>query len=318
MNLVQLCQRTAILMIVFVLSSLSHWLPVVAQSTAATAGPDLIVKSITVNPPNPGNGDVADIAIVIRNIGDAPANGFYTYLYVDPTAMPPVAETVYVTPFYYGIDLLPNTEATFTRTEHAFTADKPLIAAYVDPPWENRVQESNEANNLATLPSQPPPPPTPDAYEPDNSCGGAKAITTDGTQQVRNLYRKNNEPDLDLVTFEATAGVRPTISKRLPPVRIQILSWASRSIVSTRRRWVVGPRSPSPPPETAPITLQSATTKNHTAQTTATAFRSPPIWAVWKPIRATTAVRTRAICRPMRPNNMPFVSRAGLIGSNFQ
>ena len=121
----------------------------VAGSLAATAtpAPDLQIAGVTVTPPNPGPGATGDIAIVIKNGGTAPVAGFYLYLYVDPAEEPPVATTPYTARTFFGVTLEPNGVFVWTRTGHAFTG-APKLSVWVDPPWENRVKESNEANNL--------------------------------------------------------------------------------------------------------------------------------------------------------------------------
>lgn len=121
----------------------------VAGSLAVTAtpAPDLLIAGVTVTPPNPGPGTTGDIAVVIKNGGTAPVSGFYVYLYVDPTAQPPVVTTPYTTRTFFGVTLEPNGVFVWTRTGHPFT-NAPRIYVWVDPPWENKVQESNEANNL--------------------------------------------------------------------------------------------------------------------------------------------------------------------------
>jgi len=169
--------------------------PLLAETTAA---PDLIVESITVTPPNPGPGSTGDITIRVKNIGDGATSGLMrVYLYIDPAEVPPTQNTSYLQRWGYSLTLLPGGVFEVSRTGHPFTSANPKIYAWVDPPWENGVAEANEANNFY--------PPLGDAYENDNECGKAKAITTDGVAQRRDL-RPDPATDVDWVSFTGNSG----------------------------------------------------------------------------------------------------------------
>lgn len=169
-----------------------------------TAAPDLVITAITLTPPNPGAGDTADIHIMVKNQGDGPTTSAFTvYLYVEPATVPPTQSTPAVTNLIYGLALPPGGVFTFTRTGQTFTNANPQLYAWVDPPWENQVAEANENNNLFPAPTNPG---SPDAYENDDTCANAKASTTDGAEQQRNLFR-NPGPDSDWIKFNGVSGV---------------------------------------------------------------------------------------------------------------
>lgn len=138
----------------------SSTLPDTHQALVVASAPDLLVESITLNPPNPGVGGVADITVVIKNQGDADAAGFTVYLYVEAADDPPTQGTTATAQTFYGLTLPPNGLFTWKRTEQPFTTAQPVIYAWVDPPWENRIVEANEENNLARLPTVATPTPT--------------------------------------------------------------------------------------------------------------------------------------------------------------
>jgi hypothetical protein len=171
--------------------------PALAETNVA---PDLIIESITVSPPNPGPGTTGDITIRVKNIGDGPTSGLMrVYLYIDPAEAPPTQNTPYLQRWGYGLTLLPGGTFEVSRTGHPFTGANPKLYAWIDPPWENGVAESNEANNFY--------PPLGDAYEDDNECGKAKAITTDGVAQRHDL-RPDPATDVDWVIFTGNSGKR--------------------------------------------------------------------------------------------------------------
>lgn len=188
-----------------------------APIAAPTAGPDLVITSLTVTPPNPGAGQLANITVVVTNQGDAATPDtaeFNVYLYINPGAVPPTQATPYISLFTQGIPLLPGGTFTWTRTDQPFPGPDAKVYAYVDPAWENGVAESNENNNLFPNPVDPTPTPTPtvppsaggDSYEEDDTCAQAKPITTDGVEQQHNLGREPNT-DLDWVQFQGVANV---------------------------------------------------------------------------------------------------------------
>lgn len=165
-------------------------------------GPDLIIESITLTPADPGAGGTADIEVVVKNQGDAATTaGFNIYLYVEPADEPPTQSTPYTTFAAYALPLPAGSSFKYTRTGQVFNASPPVVYAWVDPPWENHVIESNEDNNLFPSVTS-----APDSYEDDDICANAKDITTDGTVQDRNLYRDPNS-DVDWIKFNGVGGV---------------------------------------------------------------------------------------------------------------
>lgn len=122
--------------------------PLVATTiTPVIIGPDLMIAAVTVNPPTPTIQSTGDIQIVVQNRGTRPAAGFTVYLYVDAVDHPPTVTTPAVTHLFYNTTLAPGGIFTWTRTAHRFTRVAPAIQVWVDPPWENRVAETNERNN---------------------------------------------------------------------------------------------------------------------------------------------------------------------------
>lgn len=190
-----------------------------APQVNPTAGPDLVIESVTISPPNPAPGQLANITVVVKNQGDAPTPDtaeFNVYLYINPSEVPPGKTTPYISLFTQGIPMAPQSNFTWTRTEQPFPAANAKVYAYVDPAWENQVAESNENNNLYPNTVDPTPTPTPtpttpptgsgDAYEEDDTCTQAKPITTDGAEQQHNLARTPNA-DFDWVQFQGVANV---------------------------------------------------------------------------------------------------------------
>lgn len=188
-----------------------------ATGAAPAASPDLVITSLTITPPNPGAGQLADITVVVKNQGDAATPDtaeFNVYLYINPGEVPPTQSTPYLSLFTQGVPLPPGGAFTWTRTDQPFPGPDAKVYAYVDPAWENGVVESNEANNLFPHPVDPTPTPTPtippttggDPYEEDDACTQAKPITTDGVEQQHNLVREPNA-DLDWVQFQGVANV---------------------------------------------------------------------------------------------------------------
>ena len=55
--------------------------------------------------------------------------------------------------------------------------------------------------------------PLSDAYEPDDTCGEASAISTDGVEQMHTFHDQGDE---DWVVFQATAGITYVIQIREP------------------------------------------------------------------------------------------------------
>jgi hypothetical protein len=128
-------------------TSLTMWAPVDMPGNVTLASPDLIVESIIFYPPNPAIGAGVDITVTVRNIGDASASGFYTYMYVDPIDQPPTSTTPYTSRTFWGISLVPGAAFQWARTGHIFTeGGSHSIYAWVD--RDNDVMESDEENNL--------------------------------------------------------------------------------------------------------------------------------------------------------------------------
>jgi hypothetical protein len=166
------------------------------------AAPDLVIESITLTPPNPGAGGTADIEVVVKNAGDAPTGAaFNLYLYVEPAQEPPAQGTTATNFASYALALPANGTFSFSHTGQQFAKDPPKVYAWVDPPWENAVAESNENNNLFPQLAS-----GGDQFEDDDACAGAKMIAPDGTTQSRNLFR-HPAADVDWASFEAVSGV---------------------------------------------------------------------------------------------------------------
>lgn len=176
-------------------------MPGTLQPMAVAQLPDLIIESITLTPPDPGVGGTADIEVVVKNQGDASTTaGFNVYLYVEPADRPPIQGTPYTTTAAYYLSLPAGGTFQFIRTGQVFNETPPVVYAWVDPPWDNQVTESNENNNL--FPSAT----GGDSYEDDDTCANAKTITTDGAVQDRNLYR-DPDSDVDWIKFTGVGGV---------------------------------------------------------------------------------------------------------------
>lgn len=169
---------------------------------AINAAPDLVVISITLDPPDPGIGGTADIEVIVENQGDAAtAVGFNLYLYVEPADEPPAQDTDYTIFASYALPLSPGGSFKYTRAGEVFTNTPPIVYAWVDPPWENYVAESNEDNNLFPSVTD-----GADSFEDDDTCANAQEIAPDGTLQDRNLYR-DPDSDVDWIKFGGGGGV---------------------------------------------------------------------------------------------------------------
>ena len=172
------------------------------QPLSPSSCADLVVDGITFTPQTPQVGDEVDITVRIKNQGDETAPGFYVYLYLDPAARPPAADTPHVAHTYYGLPLLQGDIIEWTRTGQIFETPGSHVAyAWVDP--TNLTQECDEANNLSG-PASIPVSGVGDAYEPDDRCEQATPILTDGSVQQHTLAPA---PDQDWVTFDATSGI---------------------------------------------------------------------------------------------------------------
>jgi hypothetical protein len=147
---------------------------------------------------------------VVKNAGDAnTAGAFNLYLYVEPAQEPPAQNTAFTTFASYALALPPNGTFSFSHTGQQFSKEPPVVYAWVDPPWENAVAESNENNNLFPQVAT-----GGDSFEDDNACAGAKAIAPDGAAQSRNLFRSAAAADVDWASFAAESGVTYVVEAR--------------------------------------------------------------------------------------------------------
>ncbi len=195
-----------------------------AQSLHLSPGPDLVIESITIEPPVPDPGQACTITVVIRNRGNAKSGGFSTYLYIDPPDQPPTPTTP-DTSWTSWFGLNPGERFSWQYSGYEFTTVScdHVVYAWVD--RDNLVPEDDETNNLSSVqvcvgttptptptstatPTPTPTPCVPDDYEPDDTCDAAQEITTDGTHQGRNLCPVG---DQDWVEFTARAGITYTI-----------------------------------------------------------------------------------------------------------
>jgi hypothetical protein len=174
-------------------------------------GPDLAVQRITLSPPNPAPGQPTTITVVIKNIGtSAVVDGFYTYLYIDPSQQPPTPTTPDTS--YIGWFLGLNAGATFTwsYTDYEFTTEgcSHVVYAWVD--RDEGVTEDDETNNLIGMNICVGG--VGDAYEPDdNACASATILPTNGTVQSHNFYPAG---DQDWYQFTGVGGVEYVITAR--------------------------------------------------------------------------------------------------------
>ncbi len=167
------------------------------------AAPDLIVESIVYSPTNPAVSQGTTITVTVKNQGGEAASGFYVHLYIDPADEPPISTTTYTSRTYWGVPLNPGSSFKWVRTNQTFAVSGThRIYAWVD--RDNQIAESNENNNQKSVNIFVGSSSGADGYEPDNTCAQASSITTDGAEQLHNLYPV---PDQDWVKFSATAGV---------------------------------------------------------------------------------------------------------------
>lgn len=180
-------------------------LPIQNTPLSITSGPDLVIEGVTYSPAQPTVGQSIDITVTIKNQGDAVASGFYTHLYVDPANQPPNATTSHTSRTYWGLPLNPGASFHWVRTGQTFAAEGiHPVYAWVD--RDNGVVEVEESNNLigpvniciGNNCQQT------DSYEPDDLCGQANQIASDGTEQQHNL---SPMPDKDWVRFDAIGGI---------------------------------------------------------------------------------------------------------------
>lgn len=171
-------------------------------------GPDLAVQSITLDPPNPEPGQPTTITVVIKNIGTSAAlDGFYTYLYIDPSQQPPNPTTPDTT--YLGWFLGLNADRTFTwsYTDYVFSSQGCDHAVYAWVDRDNDVIEDDETNNLSGVDVCVGG--VGDPYEPgDNDCTSATILPTNGAAQSHNFYPAGDE---DWYQFAGVGGVEYVI-----------------------------------------------------------------------------------------------------------
>lgn len=165
---------------------------------------DLVIATVLYQPLNPGAGTTNDIMITVKNQGDATIeDGFNLYLYVE-ASQAPTQTTPYTSRFGYALSLPPGATFVYTRTGQPFTQNNPKVYVWVDPPWENKVVESNENNNLFPEAINP----SIDGYENDDSCTGVQEIVANGAEQLRNLTpNAGRTVDEDLIKFTVVSGI---------------------------------------------------------------------------------------------------------------
>lgn len=179
--------------------------------------PDLIVESFTLVPANPYTDQPAEMTARVRNIGTADAPGIRLYLYINPEVQPPTSVTTPTVPLIYGIPVSPGESITLEYANFTFTEPgcQNILYAWVDP--LERIDESDEANNLREIPVcvENEVLKVADQYENDNTCdeNQTTGIATDGTVQVHNFIvpPDSEEVDVDWVRFDAMQGRRYTI-----------------------------------------------------------------------------------------------------------
>lgn len=190
----------------------ADWLPSDVVTTGSRGeGPDLVIESFTLDPPNPLTTTPVTIKIRVRNQGNANSSGFRTRLYIDPNETPPTSDTSETTRWGYFLTLPPGGMVEFEYDQYTFTESgcNHVVYAWVD--RENLVAESDEMNNLGRIDvcaehmviGA-------DQYEPDNNCATqAKEISTNGLPQLHNF---TPEEDTDWIKFQATEGTTYTIT----------------------------------------------------------------------------------------------------------
>ena len=175
----------------------------VAAVEQIQAAPDLVIKSITLVPPNPGAGSQADITVNVKNQGDAPVlsgQRIALRIYVQPGDDPPLITTAATKVYTHAIGLLAGDDFQYSILGQTIPQANPKIYAWVD--RDNLIPESNETNNLF------PPPVNPDAFEQDDTCLSAKMVPTDGSVQTHNLAREGGVADEDWLKFSVQSGVK--------------------------------------------------------------------------------------------------------------
>ena len=204
----------ALLMGVFVVTTLALEAAPQPFPPAATNTVDVAVESFSLTPPTGiAPRQPLTLTAVIRNIGSEAVAGRRVYLYINPTERPPLSTTVPTKEFVVGITW-PAGDAQMVEYGNFsinLTGCDNVAYVWVDP--LNRLTETDETNNrqeihfCVTYPNgtidQA------DSYETDNLCDQAQPITTDGRAQVHNFTQTG---DIDWVKFTATQNVTHTIT----------------------------------------------------------------------------------------------------------
>ena len=115
-------------------------------------GSDLIIESLSIDPTNPAPGESITITVKVKNVGDQVlVDGFYTFLYVDPTEQPPISTTqdTSSTGWFLGLNSGGSFTWEYSGVTFTTTGCDHTIYAWVD--RDNLIQEANEDNNLTNL-----------------------------------------------------------------------------------------------------------------------------------------------------------------------
>lgn len=186
------------------------WDPGTQAQNGPTAGPDLKVESISVEPPVPAIGQEVTIKFVVKNAGTSTTGkGFTTYLYIDPADRPPGPST----PGYpYGVGTL-GADGSFegSRT-HTFNSGGCDHKIYVWVDRDDQVAEGNEGNNLLELPLCVDVECEVDDFENDNQCSAANWLV-EGAGQAHSFCHPTDQnlADPDWIKFTALTGVTYTL-----------------------------------------------------------------------------------------------------------
>ena len=183
-----------------------------ASPAAPEATPDLYIDEFTMTPASPQLHEPVTFTIRACNAdGGEEVAGRRIYLYIDPADRPPLSTTRETTPWVVAVAWPPGDCQEMEYANYTFGQSGQHVAyAWVDP--LERIDEGNEANNLAELQIDVEPeipPGDQDVYEPDDACDQAQEIPTDGTAQT---HKFDPQGDEDWVKFQATAGQVYTIT----------------------------------------------------------------------------------------------------------
>ncbi len=154
------------------LSQMRLYLPLVAQIPARQA--DLAVEHFSLTPASPVTGQPATITLVVRNLGNAPASGFWVDFYINPITVPTSANLMWQEACNFTCDGIAWVVEDTLQPGQSLTLTSALVAdefsvwpgyfrtsgltdlyVYVDS-WNpgvatGAVPESNESNNRAEL-----------------------------------------------------------------------------------------------------------------------------------------------------------------------